>query len=378
MFCAGRFSVSYKVTQVTPAPVPVVQTIPEKTFAPDVVSAPASKEKTVAPIAAPGRDWRQLSALPRTPALVAELTAMLEKLATTDPAQALSLAQAEGNLLLRDKFLQATLCGWAHLSATNAAAWAMALTDPAARETAMASVFAGAIASNPDEAVRAGKLVIASHPDDAPGYGSRLIDALCDSGNFEAAAAFSAGGDAQQRSGWMSEAFCKWAELQPAQAAEAASAMSDPVLRNQALHGIVGGWSEADPVGLVQFVTQLPSDNTERGALLGQALDRWARQDPAAASAWINNHQTGPELDQGVAAIATTEGVKPELGVSWADSITDPQLRSQTLNLVLRNWLTIDPAAAKQFFDNTKNLLPDQRKELAEIFDSPTADTAKQ
>jgi hypothetical protein len=126
-----------------------------------------------------------------------------------------------------------------------------------------------------------------------------------------------------------------------------------------------------DPEALVQFVTQLPPDSDPSGELLSQALNRWARENPVAASTWMNSHQTGPELDEGVAAIATMEGIKPELGANWADSITDPQLRSETLNFVIRNWVAVDTAAAKTFFDNTTNLLPEDRKQLADLFSVP-------
>ena len=309
--------------------------------------------------------WNRLLAQPGALARNTALAAMLEKLAAVDPERAMALARAEGNLKLRDSLTQASLRGWARLSPTNAAAWALARPDVNARETALSSVFAGLVAADPVQAVNLGKMLIQQHPDEAIGYGSRLVDALCDAGNFAAAAQMAAGGDKEQRSFWLSGAYSRWAEFQPEQAAAAAVAVTDPELRNQALHGIVGGWAAADPVALVQFVVNLPPE-TDRSSILSQALQSWAKQDAEAASQWINNHDPGPEMDEGVAAVATMESIKPEVAVGWADSIVNANLRSETLVMVLRNWMTEDPAAARQYFENTQGLLPDDRQQIAE------------
>jgi hypothetical protein len=309
--------------------------------------------------------WQQISAEPGSPARAAALTAMLEKLAGADPERAMALARAEGNLKLRESLMQASLRGWARLSPTNAAAWALALPDANARETALSSVFAGLVTADPAQALSLGKMLIQQHPDEAISYGSRLVDALCDAGNFEAAAQMAAGGNKEQRSFWLSGAYSRWAEFQPEQAAAAAAAITDPELRNQALHGIVGGWAEADPVALVQFVTKLPPE-TDRSSILSQALQYWVKHDAEAASKWINSHEPGPEMDEGVAAVAIMESVKPDLAAGWADSIVNPNLRSETLVMVLRTWMTQDLSAARQYFDNTNDLLPDDRQQIAE------------
>jgi hypothetical protein len=321
--------------------------------------------------------WKELSVQPGSSARNRALEELVESLAATDPDRAISLARAEDNLKLRDELLQAALHGWARTAATNAADWALALTDSNEREHALISVFAGAVAANPEEAVRLGKNLFQKNPDDAPGYGSSLIGVLCDAGNFELAMRVAADGEGQTRSGWMGAAYAGWAEFQPEQAAQAATAIQDPVLRNEALHGIVGGWAEANPAALVQFVTQLPSDG-ERGALLSQSLERWVAHDPEAASAWINNRDPGPDLDAGVAAVASMYSVAPDTAAGWAESVSNPKLRSETLVTVIRNWLSKDLPAARNYFESTKNLLPSDRQELTDVFADFNKDAATQ
>jgi hypothetical protein len=321
--------------------------------------------------------WSVLCAQPHTPAGNALLADMLEKLASQDPDRAMKLAQAEGNLKLKEVLVQSALHGWARTSPTNAANWALALTDSNGREQALSSVFDGAVAANPATALEVGKFIIAANPDEATGYGARLIDALCAAGDFSEASQMVAGGDAQTRAAWAGEAYSKWAEMQPDQAAQAAAAITDPDARNEALHGIVGGWAEADPAALVQFVTQLPAD-AGRDSLVSQSLERWAKIDPKSAADWINSQPTGTGLDQGVAAVATTQSLPPETAAEWAEYVTDPKLRSQTLVTVLRNWITVDAAAAQNYFNNTTDLTPEDREEITDVIKAMQGNIAAQ
>lgn len=327
------------------------------------------------------KQWQLLRLQSGTRARNAALAAMLEKLAALDPDRAMALAKAEVNLKLRDSLVQAALHGWARLSPANAANWALALTDPSAREAALTSVFAGALAVDPEAAVRVCSLVCQQDPGGAAGYGSRLIDALSEAGNFAAAAQLAGQGDGAttQRAIWMAEAYSKWAELQPDQAAAAAAAITDPDARNEALHGVVGGWAASDPAGLAQFLSQQPSGG-DRGLMLGQALQSWVGQDPAAAANWINDNTAtfGPDLDQGVESVATLNTIKPDLAVNWAESIDDETLRSTALTDILRNWVQTDFSAAQAYFNTTQDLQPADRQQIAEIIAGINGQTAAQ
>ena len=317
--------------------------------------------------------WQQLISQPGTAARNAALAALLEALATTDPQRAIALAQAEGNLNLREDLLHAALRGWGRAGAGDAAVWALGLGDPSERSAAMAAVFAGAVAANPDEAMRVGRDICRDNPGEAVVTGSLLIDAFCDNGNFAAAVQLAADGEGTaQRSIWMAEAYSRWATLQPQQAAEAASVISDPALRNEALHGVVGGWAGSDPAGLTQFLTQLPPGG-DRASMLGQALQSWARLDPEAVANWINARASLPDYDEGVAAVAGANFVKTDVALGWAESIGDAKLRSATLADVLHNWVLEDLPAAKQYFNTTKNLLPEDRQQISEIIGTAEA-----
>jgi hypothetical protein len=312
-------------------------------------------------------EWQRLLALPATVDRNAKLADLLEKLAAIDPARAMALAQAQDNLKLRNELVQSALHGWARKSPMDAANWVMALPDSGDRDAALSSVFAGAVATDPNAAIAAGQKLMQENPGDAISCGSRLIDALCDSGNFSAAANLAANGSSDQQNAWLGEAFSKWASFQPDAAAQAAQAINDPQIRNQALHGIVGGWAEADPAGLAQYLGQLPAGG-DRGQMLGQALKSWMQTDSGAAATWINNNSNlGPDLDQGVAEVATMESVPANVAVGLAESISDPQLRSTTLASVLRDWAYNNLPAAQNYLQTATGLSSADRQQVSEV-----------
>lgn len=318
-------------------------------------------------------DWQRLLELPATLDRNSKLADLLEKLAAVDPVSAMALAQAQGNLKLRNQLLQAALHGWARKSPMDAATWAMALPNSGDRDAALSSVFAGAVAADPNAAIAAGQKLMQQYPGAALSCGSRLIDALCDSGNFSVAADMAISGSSDQRNSWLGEAFSKWASFQPDAAAQAAQAIGDPEVRNQALHGIAGGWAESDPAGLAQYLGQLPS-GADRAQMLGQALKSWVQTDPGAAVDWMNNNiNLGPDLDQGAAQVATLESVPTDMAVGLAEGITNPQLRSATLASVLRDWAYNNLPAAENYLQTTTDLSPADRQQLSEVM----ADLAK-
>lgn len=282
-FCAGRLSVRSDHKSTAPgmpsASLPLVSDHQPS-------SAPAVEQIHPAAVKTAARtnhwdeaQWQQLISQPGTVARNKIMAALLEALATTDPQRALTLAQAEKNLLLRDSLLHASLRGWGSAATEDAVDWTLAHTDGSDRSAAVAAVFSGAMA-NPDEALRVAQKICANDPAGAAGYGNSIINAFCDAGDFSAAIQFVAGADSEvNRSIWTAEAYLSWAALQPEQAAQAAAALTDPAARDEALHGIIGGWAQADPAALTQFLAGLPSGG-DRGSMLGQALQSWARLGP--------------------------------------------------------------------------------------------------
>ena len=375
LVCLGLcFALGFFVGKKSARPIQIIQTpAGQVTVVTNIVTViqKISAEETNSSLPAAGTwsepEWQRLLGQAATPDRNAKLADLLEKLAAVDPARAMTLAEGQTNLILRNELTLSALHGWARKSPMDAANWTMSLPNSGDRDAALSSVFAGAIAADPNAAVAAGQKLMQQYPGDAISCGSRLIDALCDSGNFSAATAFAINGSSDQQNSWLGEAFSKWASFQPDAAAQAVQAITDPQVRNEALHGIVGGWAEADPAGLAQYLGQLPSGN-DRAQMLGQALKSWVQTDPAAAAAWMdNNSNLGPDLDEGAVQVATMESVPTDVAVGMAESISNPQLRSSTLASVLRDWAYNNLPAAQNYLQTTTYLTPADRQQVSEV-----------
>jgi hypothetical protein len=371
-FCAGRISVLREpLTRASVNPTPdVTAGVPGKQAESNLEVEPSRSQSLPVSSAIANRWddslWRELISQPGTVARNQQLAALLESLAATDPLRALSLAQQENNLKLREALVHASLRGWGSTAPGDAVDWALAHSDDDARDSAIAAVFSGA-AARPESALQAAKKICADNPGEATGYGNSAIDALCDVGNFSTALELIASSaDGVQKSIWTAEAYSRWAALQPDQAAQAATELTDPTARTEALHGVIGGWAQTDPAALTHFLAEQPAGG-DRGSMLGQALQSWVRQDPKAAAAWIDDREASPDYDEGVAAVASVNFVKPSQALTWAETISDPRLRSETVAEVLHGWALEDLTAAKRYFATTKDLLPEDRGRISEI-----------
>lgn len=143
--------------------------------------------------------------------------------------------------------------------------------------------------------------------------------------------------------------------------------------REEARAALYVGWSQSDPAALVAHASAL-SAGESRLAALRDGLTQWVHLDPAAASVWMDNHDPAPDLDAGAVAIASTPSVvakAPEIAASWAESITDPELRANTLLDFIRLWAEHDPAAARRYAATSPLVSPQTRDLAIASLDNP-------
>ncbi len=357
-FCVGRLSLSSRATPLKNTP--PVQLQPN----PPVVSrqlAEAAGTAAPAKLENLGKHWDELSVLPRTPAGEAEMAVLIEKMAEQDPQRAIALAVAQTNLRLRAALLRSALEGWGMTDPEAAAKWAQS-ESVIHQAQAINALLQGAV-QDPDKAVRVTVTLMQNDSSRASEFGGDLISALTEAGQFERAANFAASGPASSREDWMLPAYSRWAEFQPQAAVASAMQISDPGLREAALNAITVGWSPTDPKGAVDFAQKnLPPE--QQSAALSSAIGFWADNDPIAAAAWINQNDPGVASDTGVAEIALSPQLarKPEVAVTWAESILNPQLRSETFQALLEKWAAFDLPGAENYVKNSPLLAPEDRE----------------
>lgn len=312
--------------------------------------------------ATPAEAWRELLAAPSTPAAEESQRVFLRDLAKKDPVRALALAESAKTPRQRDEFVRAALGGWGAADPLAAARWTLDKVRLGERRLAAEALLEGAIA-NPEAAVAAGDFLCASDPLLQSDHGNSLVSAFARVGRFDLAAEFAASAPGDFRAHWMSTAFLNWARYQPDAAIDAARGFADPAVRAEALQGVITGWVGSDPAALVASADKFPAGET-REIALREGLQQWVFLDPAAASAWMDRRDPSRELDAGAAALATTPALvsrRPEVAASWAESITDPALRSDTLLDFVRLWAETDPSSARHYAATSPVLLPEAR-----------------
>jgi hypothetical protein len=325
--------------------------------------------KTATPLASP--EQQEIASLqllrqqPSTPATEEALCARIKLLAVTDPARALEVVQRAGTPRQKELLRNAALQGWAAHDSEAACAWTLINVRSEERRVAVNAIAIGAIAQ-PQEAIRTINHLIALDQSLACDYGNALAGAFARDGQYETASQFAAAGPAEYRAAWLCTVYNQWAAYQPQTALAALEKISDATARGEARAGLVAGWSSSDPASFVAYAQTLPAGEDRLGAFK-DGLEQWVHLDLVAASGWMDHFDPGPELDAGAAAVAispTLVAKKPDIAASWAESITDPELRTNTLLDLIRLWAAHDPAGAHRYAAGT-SALPADKRELA-------------
>lgn len=311
--------------------------------------------------------WAGLSRNLGTPAGEQAMARALEELSPADPQHAISLAAHENNFRLRTALLRAALTGWGKTDPEAAAAWVESQTL-IERGDAIGALLQGAI-TNPERAIDLVNSLLRQAPQHSAEYGGKLISAFTEAGQFERAANFALTAPVQNRQDWMLPAYSRWAEFQPQAAAASAMQLPDPADQAEAMNAIIIGWAPSDPKGLIEFAKKNLTAS-QQNAVVARAIGFWASSDLVAAATWIGQNDFGAAYDTGIAEIAMSSQLAPTpaIAAGWAENITSPQLRLQTLGSILGQWAATDGNSAEKYLAASKALAPDERTGLREQF----------
>ena len=143
----------------------------------------------------------------------------------------------------------------------------------------------------------------------------------------------------------------------------------DPAMGSLAFRSTVIGWAQTEAVSLADFAVRLPAGNNRTYAL-GEALRQWVDQDPVGLAGWLDRFEPNRDLDEAVSQVALQPFLaerRPGVAVSWAESITDRHLRSETLGRIVQAWATTDRAGALVFVEGSTAFDPVQRADLLNL-----------
>jgi len=93
-------------------------------------------------------------------------------------------------------------------------------------------------------------------------------------------------------------------------------------------------------------------------------IQNWARNDPKAAGEWLQQAPVGKARDQGLGAYSQQiSQIDVVSAAQWANSISDDKMRDQYVQMSYRRWAKQDSAAASAWLA-TSAVSDDLKKRL--------------
>ena len=156
------------------------------------------------------------------------------------------------------------------------------------------------------------------------------------------------------------------------QATEALSSINEagtlPIDSQQTLTATLANvYASTNATEALQWAQSLEDSNLQAVAL-ETTVSSWARADAAAASQFVSEYTNPTYRDSAVSGLAQgTMAIDPEAAFQWSTTITDTQLREQSLQEVIRKWHEADAAAAEAAISQNENLKAGERTKLREV-----------
>jgi hypothetical protein len=301
-----------------------------------------------------------------------ELALLFEAWGRSDPSGALSAAQKLTDKNSRDQVLTAVVSGW--ITKEPAAAFGWALAQPSGMQYATEAIARLA----KDDPQLALKLVANAPQQSDPGFREQMYSAVIrgpvEQGKYdEASKIVESIDDSTVRKQLLADLASTWGRYQPQQAAKWLVGYPEGAEREEAASNLAYNWAQNDAAAAANFAATLPSGPSRRQAL-SSAVVVWAEQDIVAASNWLDKFDPQPDNDAAVATIATSPKLvsqNPDIAISWAESITNPEQRIDAIRQIAYQWGERDLRAAVRYVQTAPQLSNTHRQELLQTLSSP-------
>jgi|GEM_PF-3993199 len=256
-----------------------------------------------------------------------------------------------------------------------AAALAQAQRQPEpARTTAIVALFES-IANDRATAVMLGRQLFQGDAKKIDADGTAVIGALVRAGSFDAALDLAADGPETSRAEWLNLVLPALAGRQPEAAADIALSLAKQGVEGSLFAQVLRSWADAAPADAIHFALSLPFGDARTRAFQ-DTLNTWLQRDPVAVAEWLPSVKEPREGDHALAAFLTRTdaAVRPtSTAFTWADHITDPVLRYNTLAHIVQEWAFQNPSEARTYLQRAApRVSPDQRAQLVAIVNSPS------
>ena len=150
-----------------------------------------------------------------------------------------------------------------------------------------------------------------------------------------------------------------WAATDHSEAWRETFSVDEPGVRQSCQIAVLRNGSDGRLRDLADLAGTL-ADGAVREAMLGEIVSRWALQDPSALFAWpgLASLSTAVRDEAARSLVIQGDGLNrsPAVAGAWAETITEPELRSIAMEAAAREWFEADPEAAVEFVQLSPHL----------------------
>lgn len=153
-----------------------------------------------------------------------------------------------------------------------------------------------------------------------------------------------------------------WSQSNPAEAARYAVSLSPDSIPTGPLRIAVGRWAASSPDDAAMFVQAAPEKL--RPELTKSLVEVWSSRNPEGVASWIKKQPAGPSKDLAISELCSAiDQEDAETALAWARTISNEEIRMDRSEKILRTWLDEDPERAKAWMA-TARLPPDLKQRL--------------
>ncbi|MFC7338815.1 hypothetical protein ACFQY0_16585 [Haloferula chungangensis] len=243
---------------------------------------------------------------------------------------------------------------WAKLDPQAALDWAQGL-DGRDKSSALVSVLGEMAAKDPAEAA---SVASGLEGDDRNRAYSEIAEkwAQSDYASAEAWISTLTGEDKQDA---LASAIGVLAKSDPVGASAKISSMAEGGEKERAIRDVGSSWAREDPAAAAAWVASQESGSDG----MRNVMATWAGQDATAALSFIESQPQGEIRDSATQAYLWTDrSMAPSQSITLAETITDDRDRSRAVGMTASRWMREDEAAAKAYVQQS-TAISDEVKE---------------
>jgi hypothetical protein len=250
---------------------------------------------------------------------------------------------------------------WARQDPNGALAWANTLQGRE-KSDAISSVVREVASTDP---ARAAELAATLDPA-ARGDAYRTIASQWGASNFAEAETWIRSLPADQQDAAMAEALAGLSRENPQLAAQKLASMPPGSARDEAAATLAGNWGRQAPAEALAWIMKEGSEEAQRQAVR-DIIPNLAARDDAAALAFVSGQPAGQVRDSAASAyVMNNRSSNISTVMRVAESIEDDGSRMRTVGMAAGRWMREDPAAATTYIQQSESIPEGIKERLIE------------